>query len=197
VRVLLLQLDGALPNLAVMRLAAHHRSLGDGVEVRRAPTPGAVGRGLFDRRPDEVYASLIFERTRPVAEAVRRVYPGAVLGGTGWDVARTLADAGIPPRTRCPTRRAGRLLGRTPLTVGFQRWVVAGYDKRVPWPEWKAAHCQPRELGHRGRLPLPLFDAAPLDPPPPGAASWTGDAVSRGTRQGRSFPARLLAGHGT
>jgi hypothetical protein len=331
-RVLLLQLDGALPNLALMRLAAHHRGLGDEVEVRRAPTPAAVERGLFDRPPGRVYASLIFERTRPVAGAVLRVHPGAVVGGTGWDVGLTLDDAGVPPgpvdysdypafaasigftqrgcRLRCPfcvvprkegavrqehtaaqiwrgdphprqlvlldndffgqplwreraaeireggfrvnfnqginarfltdeaaeavasldyrdarmkTRRLytawdskkdeGRLFAglsrlvrygvrprhlmvyvlvgywpgegeddwvyrvrrlrdfgadpypmpfvRTPLTVGFQRWVVAGYDKRVPWPEWKAAHCQPRALRHRGRLPLPLFDAAP------------------------------------
>lgn len=34
-RVLLWHLDGKLPNLALMRLAAHHRERGDTVELRR------------------------------------------------------------------------------------------------------------------------------------------------------------------
>lgn len=49
---------------------------------------------LFDR-PDRVYASLIFERTRPVADALLRTYPDAILGGTGWDIQRRLEDVGI------------------------------------------------------------------------------------------------------
>lgn len=32
--VLLLQLDGKIPNIALMRLAAHHRALGDVVVLR-------------------------------------------------------------------------------------------------------------------------------------------------------------------
>jgi hypothetical protein len=36
---------------------------------------------------------------------------------------------------------------RTPLTVGFQRWCVGAYDKRIPWERWKQANCQPRRLG--------------------------------------------------
>jgi hypothetical protein len=34
--ILLLQLDGGLPNIALMRIAAHHHALGDHVELRRA-----------------------------------------------------------------------------------------------------------------------------------------------------------------
>lgn len=36
---------------------------------------------------------------------------------------------------------------RTKETVGFQRWVVGAYDKRIPWDRWKAAEYQPRNLG--------------------------------------------------
>jgi len=36
-----------------------------------------------------------------------------------------------------------------PKLFGFQRWVVAAYDKRVPWAEWRAANYQPRQLGER------------------------------------------------
>jgi hypothetical protein len=93
-RVLLLQLDGKLPNVALMRVAAHHRALGDVVELRKAGNEAAVAREFFDR-PDRVYASLIFERTRPVAEAVVQAYPDAFIGGTGWDIAITLEQHGI------------------------------------------------------------------------------------------------------
>src|SRR5947209_4266248 len=93
-RVLLLQLDGKLPNLALMRVAAHHKKLGDDVTLRHAPTVRSVERGLWDDF-GRVYASLIFERSRPVAERLRQIYPGAVIGGTGWDVGLKLEDAGI------------------------------------------------------------------------------------------------------
>lgn len=31
-------------------------------------------------------------------------------------------------------------------TVGFQRWVVGAYDKRVSWDDWIAADYEPRRL---------------------------------------------------
>ncbi len=92
--VLLLQLDGKLPNVALMRVAAHHRARGDAVTLRKAGTGGAIGRQLGDDF-ERVYASLIFERTRSVGAAVAREYPGSVIGGTGWNIARRLEDVGI------------------------------------------------------------------------------------------------------
>lgn len=93
-KALLLQLDGKIPNIALMRIAAHHRFLGDEVELRWTRDVASVAPELFGR-PDKVYASLIFERTRPVAEALLRTYPDAMVGGTGWDVASTLEAVGI------------------------------------------------------------------------------------------------------
>lgn len=93
-KVLLYQLDGKIPNLALMRISAHHKRQGDEVELRRAGNLTAIERGLWDS-PDRVYASLIFERSRPLAERLREIYPEAIIGGTGWDSAKTLADAGI------------------------------------------------------------------------------------------------------
>lgn len=84
-RVLLLQLDGKLPNLALMRLAAHHRALGDAVTLRRAGNTRSVQRHLNDPLWDRVYGSLIFESSKPIADAAAREYPGIVLGGTGWN----------------------------------------------------------------------------------------------------------------
>ena len=96
-KILLLQLDGKLPNLALMRIAAHHRERGDEVTLRRAANIQAVQRRLGDPVADRVYASLIFTRTRPVAAAVAQAHPGAHIGGTGWDDRQTLAAVGIDP----------------------------------------------------------------------------------------------------
>lgn len=93
-RVLLLQLDGKLPNIALMRIAAHHRARGDDVELRKAGNPAAVQPELHDRH-ERVYGSLIFERTKPVGEALAKARPDAIIGGTGWSITRTIEDHGI------------------------------------------------------------------------------------------------------
>jgi len=90
--VLLIQLDGKIPNLALMRIASHHRSRGDKVVFRFGLA--AVERDLFIN-PDLVYASLIFTRTKPFAERLRQVFPNAIIGGTGWDLATFLEQFGI------------------------------------------------------------------------------------------------------
>lgn len=99
-RVLLLQLDGSVPNIALMRLATHHRERGDEVQLRRAGNLAAVGRRWDEAPHDLVYASLIFERTRPVAEALLRERPDAVVGGTGWDLTATLEDHGVTTKVQ-------------------------------------------------------------------------------------------------
>lgn len=330
--ILLLHLDGKLPNIALMRLAAHHRDLGHSVELRQAGNARAIEPRLDDPQWDAVFASLIFERTRPLAERVRQVYPRAVLGGTGWDLAATLEALGVTTRRqdysdypawrssigftqrgcrlRCSfcvvPRKEGavreentiselwrgephprevllldndffgqpnwaariaelrdgqfkvsfsqginaRMLNdesaaaiasvdyrddsmrerriytawdnrkdearlfagldalvrhgvkprhimvyilvgywpgethadrdyrrarlrdfgalpypmpfeRTPELLGFQRWVIGGYDKSIPWSEWSGAHCQPRHLTRRAQSSLPIFRETP------------------------------------
>jgi hypothetical protein len=62
--VLLLHLDGKLPNLALMRIAHHHRAHGDNVVLRRAGNASALEPRFDDGAWDRVYASAIFERTR-------------------------------------------------------------------------------------------------------------------------------------
>jgi hypothetical protein len=95
-KVLLLQLDGKIPNLALMRIADHHRQQHDKVTLRQAGNVSAVQPQLNDDF-DEIYASTIFKRTEPVAEAVLRAYPSAKIGGTGWDISKTLEAVGINP----------------------------------------------------------------------------------------------------
>lgn len=88
--VLLLQIDGKLPNLALMRIAAHHRLRGDRVELRR----GADVGGLFDQHPDRVYASTLFTSSKPLVDRVLAMYPDAIVGGTGSGTV-CLEDVGI------------------------------------------------------------------------------------------------------
>lgn len=89
-KVLLVQLDGKLPNIALMRIAAHHRELGDEVELRHGGE-----RGLWDADWDRVYGSAIFEKSKPAVERLRREYPGAIIGGTWQKGGLKLEDIGI------------------------------------------------------------------------------------------------------
>lgn len=89
--VLLFQLDGKIPNIALMRIASHHRALGHTVELRYGATPV---RELWDS-PEFVYGSAIFEKSRPSVDRLLSEFPDAVVGGTGVDLATTLESRGI------------------------------------------------------------------------------------------------------
>ncbi len=92
-KVLLFQLDGKIPNIALMRLAAHHRRLGDEVELRRTGHPE---RTFWDLRDDlKVYGSVIFQKTKFMAERLLAAFPNAIVGGTGWDYATTIEQHGV------------------------------------------------------------------------------------------------------
>lgn len=150
--VLLLQLDGKTPNLALMRLATHHRRQGHRVELRRAATVRAVERGLYDAPWHRVYASAIFERTRPACRRLLEVYPKAVVGGSGWDESIRLDAVGVPvdtppdyddypdyPHSIGFTQRGCRLacpFCKVPVMEGKVQKVAGVWDiwRGDPWP---------------------------------------------------------------
>lgn len=76
--VRLTQLDGALPNLALMRLSHWHKSQGDQVHVTREAYPS-----LWEPEYDRVYVSTIFDFTRPKLQLFMQQWPDAISGGTG------------------------------------------------------------------------------------------------------------------
>lgn len=81
-RVLLVQADGKLPNLALMKLSAHHKARGDTV-------------GFHISKPRRVYVSCIFSKSVAQARGVARFYPDAEfeIGGPGLGVeGKTLPD---------------------------------------------------------------------------------------------------------
>lgn len=77
-RVWVTPIDGELPNIALMKLAAWHIARGDFVEMRRD-----LSRGLFDVEPDVHYASSIFKFSQERLLRFQLAWPRAIIGGTG------------------------------------------------------------------------------------------------------------------
>ena len=86
-RVLNIQLDGKLPNLALMKIGHWHLSRGDDVEYSRS-----WKRDLFDVRPDRVYISSIFKFSQVRLMQAMHAFPDAIVGGTGTPFTRTVEE---------------------------------------------------------------------------------------------------------
>ena len=74
------QLDGKLPNLALMKLSGWHKILGDCVTFSKSIEPD-----LFEPRHDLVYGSAIFKWSAGKVKMFQDRWPGAVVAGTGTD----------------------------------------------------------------------------------------------------------------
>lgn len=72
-KVLLVDVDSKIPNLALMKISAYKKSLGY-----------EVGFNVSD--PDEVYASCVFEKNKHKVDGLKFMYPNAkiFIGGGGW-----------------------------------------------------------------------------------------------------------------
>lgn len=86
-RVKLVQIDGKLPNLALMRLSAWHKARGDDVVFTRE-----TSHDLFEPTYDRVYGSAIFKFSADKIARLRAAYPDAIIGGTGTDNTATIDD---------------------------------------------------------------------------------------------------------
>lgn len=83
----LTQIDGALPNLALMKLAHWHKSQGDEVYTVRNIEPE-----LFEPTYDKVYGSAIFKFSQERLMRFQRAWPGAIVGGTGTPFVQTVEE---------------------------------------------------------------------------------------------------------
>jgi hypothetical protein len=86
--VLLIQADGKIPNLALMKLATHHKARGDEVSLVK-------GIKISSRLvvPDIVYISCIFSENRDAALHMARQFPRSqvYIGGSGVDLKTELS----------------------------------------------------------------------------------------------------------
>jgi hypothetical protein len=80
-RVLLIDVDSKIPNLALMKLSTFYKSMGC-----------EVGFNVLD--PDIIYASIIFEKNKHKADGLKFLYPDAkiIIGGSGYDYSVILPD---------------------------------------------------------------------------------------------------------
>ncbi|EFK12213.1 radical SAM domain protein [delta proteobacterium NaphS2] len=106
--VLLIDVDGRLPNLALMKLSAHYRSKGHSVWLGK--------RDCFLKGPDRVYASTLFYSPRSERRNHRlRSYYGEKLtvGGTGEDVSSRLPEEveDLPPDYQLYPELGDRAIG--------------------------------------------------------------------------------------
>jgi hypothetical protein len=95
--VRLTQIDGKLPNLALMKLSAFYRARGAEIAFTKQ-----VERDLLEPDYDRVYGSAIFSSSAGRVGTFRDNFRKAVVGGT-WDV-----TARLPPQVRLLRRAEER-----------------------------------------------------------------------------------------
>src|SRR5215471_3021559 len=88
-KIRLTQIDGKLPNLALMKIAHYHRARGDEVvfkraeHFRRSDSKIELGHDMLEpRNYDLVYASAIFNFSAKRVAQFRTQFPQAIIGGT-------------------------------------------------------------------------------------------------------------------
>lgn len=79
-RIGLIQVDGKLPNLVLMKISAWHKQQGDTVELLK-PDDVLKGQDLFNN-PEKLYAAVVFRKNKRIGLKLARM--GASVGGTGW-----------------------------------------------------------------------------------------------------------------
>lgn len=77
-KVRITQLDGKLPNLALMKLSHWHKSKGDEVYFTKS-----ARRDIFEKDYDIVYGSTIFDFSKKKQSVFLKEFPNAIIGGTG------------------------------------------------------------------------------------------------------------------
>lgn len=90
------QIDGKLPNLALMKLSHWHKSRGDKVYFTQS-----VKKDLFEPDYDIVYGSTIFNFSSKKTELFKKQFPNAIIGGTGTDNKKTVEDVIDLQRYEC------------------------------------------------------------------------------------------------
>ena len=78
-KILLIDVDSKIPNIALMKIAKYHRGLGDD-----------VGFSIAD--PDKIYASVVFRKNAHRIDGLRVFYPNAKIdvGGGGYSLNKVL-----------------------------------------------------------------------------------------------------------
>lgn len=81
-KILLVDVDSVIPNLALMKISAQHKNRGDDVYLNHCT------------HPDKVYFSCVFKKNKPNREWLEKLYPDSKIkiGGSGYDLNVKLND---------------------------------------------------------------------------------------------------------
>jgi len=81
-KVLLIDVDSRMPNLALLKLSAYYKNRGDDVGFNNTDNP------------DVIYASIIYQKNKHLVDGLKFFYPDAeiVIGGPGYDLKVALPD---------------------------------------------------------------------------------------------------------
>jgi len=80
-KIKLIDVDSKIPNLALMKISAYHKKVGD-----------QVGFNISD--PDKIYVSIIFTKNYWKGNAIKKMFPNkeVIIGGSGYDLKIELDD---------------------------------------------------------------------------------------------------------
>lgn len=115
-------IDGKLPNIALMRLAAWEREIGNEVHWQF----GHQHRLEEPARYDRVYASAMFETSAKAVALFRRQWPDAIIGGHGGDVGLRVEDI-------VPTQFKGVDYSGYPDFTASLGYAMRGCRRRCGW----------------------------------------------------------------
>lgn len=89
-KVLLIDADSVIPNIALMKLSAWHKSLGDDVELVKANLsyfPNRRKKPFIPKNAEKTYCSIVFE-----GNADYIIGDNIIFGGTGFDLTVKIPD---------------------------------------------------------------------------------------------------------
>jgi hypothetical protein len=100
-RIMLIDVDSTLPNLALMKISAYYKAKGDNVQLikikirrRKDGTQKAPVKIDLSDKPDKVYASIVFKKNKNVLDGIVAQHPGIPIdiGGSGYSLENELPD---------------------------------------------------------------------------------------------------------
>jgi hypothetical protein len=98
-RILLIDVDSTIPNLALMKISAWHKAKGDNVTLKKIKLKRRKDGTLkepvkidLSDKPDKVYASIVFKTNKRVLDDLVSQYPDLDIdiGGSGYDLHKEL-----------------------------------------------------------------------------------------------------------
>ena len=87
-RILLIDVDSKIPNLALMKLSAYHKAKDDNIVLFHGSQID------LSEKPDRIYASIIYKKNRHALDYLLTQYPdlNIDIGGSGYNLTKELPD---------------------------------------------------------------------------------------------------------